>query len=73
VTWRASASKSPDRRRGPAAEASNHAERLDLQAEQDQRIQAQGRAVFYLPALADGIESGGIGVLADELTTQEMV
>jgi len=54
-------------------EASDHVDRLDLQAEQDQRIQAQGRAVFYLPALSGGIEAGGIGVLADELTTQEMV
>jgi hypothetical protein len=54
-------------------EAREHIERLDLQAEQDQRIQAQGRAVFYLPALADGLESGGIAVLADELRVQEMV
>lgn len=55
------------------AEAREHAERLDLQAEQDQRIQHLGRAVFYLPQLADGIESGGIGVLADELATQGMI
>ena len=54
-------------------EASEHIERLDLQAEQDQRIRAQGRAVFYLPALADGLDSGGIGVLAEELVVQEMV
>jgi len=55
------------------AEAAEHLERLDLQGEQDQRIQAQGRAVFYLPALADGLQSGGITVLADELHAQGMV
>ncbi|HNQ07266.1 MAG TPA: ArsA-related P-loop ATPase [Tetrasphaera sp.] len=55
------------------AEAAEHLERLDLQGEQDQRIQAQGRAVFYLTALADGLQSGGITVLADELHAQGMV
>lgn len=54
-------------------EAAEHIDRLNLQAEQDQRIRTQGRAVFYLPALADGLESGGIGVLADELRAQEMI
>lgn len=54
-------------------EAAEHAERLDLQAEQDHRIQEQGRAVFYLPRLTDGTESGGIGVLADELIAQRMI
>ncbi|MCB1300369.1 MAG: AAA family ATPase [Tetrasphaera sp.] len=54
-------------------EAAAHLERLDLQGEQDQRIQEQGRAVFYLPALADGLEAGGIRVLADELHVQGMV
>ncbi|MEI2774549.1 MAG: ArsA-related P-loop ATPase [Tetrasphaera sp.] len=54
-------------------EASEHIDRLDLQSEQDQRIRALGRAVYYLPALADGLETGGIGVLADELRAQEMI
>jgi len=54
-------------------EAAAHLERLDLQAEQDQRIQEQGRKVFYLPALPEGLDSGGITVLADELRAQGMV
>ena len=54
-------------------EAAAHLERLDLQAEQDQRLQEQGRQVFYLPALPEGLDSGGITVLADELHAQGMV
>ncbi len=55
------------------AEANDHLQRLDLQAEQDQRIQDRGRQVYYLPALSEGLDRGGIGVLADELHTQGMV
>ncbi len=54
-------------------EAQAHLERLDLQAEQDQRIQEQGRLVYYLPQLPGGLEAGGLNVLADELHTQGMV
>lgn len=54
-------------------EAADHLARLDLQAEQDQRIQEQGRMVFYLPALPEGLDSGGITVLANDLHAQGMV
>jgi anion-transporting ArsA/GET3 family ATPase len=56
--------------RGLLAEGRAHAERVALEAEMAAEVGAQGLPVLRLPALADGIEEGGIAVLADEMCEQ---
>ncbi|HYN30045.1 MAG TPA: ArsA-related P-loop ATPase [Dermatophilaceae bacterium] len=56
--------------RGLLAEGRAHAERVALESEMSAEIDAAGLPVLRLPALADGIEEGGIAVLADEMCRQ---
>ncbi len=56
---------------GLLAEGRDHVERLALEAEQSELVEAAGLPVHELPFLDDGIEGGGLGRLADELA--EMV
>ena len=56
---------------GLIAEGRDHVERLALEAEQAELIEAAGLPVVELPFLDDGVEGGGLGRLADEL--EEMV
>ncbi len=58
---------------GLLAEAREHGARVALQAEQEKAVLGQGRAVYRLPALPEGLDSGGIHVLADALAEQGMV
>ncbi len=53
-------------------EAREHGTRVALQTEQEALVAAQGRAVYHLPPLAEGLDAGGIAVLADELARQGM-
>jgi Anion-transporting ATPase len=55
---------------GLLAEAAEHADRVALQREQEEVITGLGLPVVRLSALADGIEGGGIRVLADEIHDQ---
>ncbi len=55
---------------GLLSEARDHLDRLDLEAEMEAEVLAQGLPVLRLPSLADGIEEGGVAVLADELSSQ---
>jgi hypothetical protein len=45
-------------------------DRLELQEEMAREIAVAGPPVIELPALADGIEEGGVAVLTDELLAQ---
>ncbi len=56
--------------RGLLAEAAAHLERLDLEEEMRAAILAQDLPVLHLPALAEGIEGGGLAVLSDLLRNQ---
>lgn len=56
--------------RGLMAEARAHAERVQLQSELGTVVAAQGLPVLRLPALSEGVEDGGIAVLADEFCEQ---
>ncbi|KGN41265.1 ArsA family ATPase [Knoellia aerolata] len=56
--------------KGLVSEGRDHALRLDLQDDMAAEIAAAGRPVIELPALTDGVEDGGIAVLADELLDQ---
>jgi anion-transporting ArsA/GET3 family ATPase len=56
--------------KGLLQEGRDHAERVELQEEMSAQIAAQGLPVLSLPTLVDGVEGGGIAVLADELTSQ---
>jgi anion-transporting ArsA/GET3 family ATPase len=58
---------------GLLVEASAHVRRVALQREQEAELLEQERAIYRLPELAEGIEAGGIQVLADELAAQGMV
>ena len=55
---------------GLLREARDHLDRVDLEGEMETEVLAQGLPVLRLPSLADGIEDGGIAVLADELNSQ---
>jgi len=55
---------------GLLQEARDHLDRVALEGEMEAEILAQGLPVLHLPSLADGIEDGGISVLADELVAQ---
>jgi hypothetical protein len=56
--------------KGLVAEGRAHLERLDLEAEMRGEILAQGLPVLHLPALPDGIEGGGLAILAEALEGQ---
>lgn len=56
--------------RGLLEEAADHAERLALEDDMLVAIADQGLPMLHLPALTDGVESGGIAVLADLLLEQ---
>ncbi|GAA4118650.1 ArsA-related P-loop ATPase [Knoellia locipacati] len=56
--------------KGLVQEGRDHALRLELQDEMAKEIAAAGPPVIELPALADGIEEGGVAVLTDELLAQ---
>ncbi|WP_404380186.1 AAA family ATPase [Knoellia locipacati] len=56
--------------KGLIQEGRDHTLRLDLQAEMAREIADAGPPVIELPALADGIEDGGVAVLTDELLAQ---
>jgi anion-transporting ArsA/GET3 family ATPase len=58
---------------GLVTEASEHADRVALQREQEQVLLAQGRQVYRLPMLPEGTDAGGVRVLADALTEQGMI
>src|SRR5580765_2589645 len=58
---------------GLLAEATDHADRVALEAEQREEIAAAGRPAYDLPWLPDGVEGGGLRVLADHLLEQGMV
>ena len=51
-------------------QARDHAERVALEHSLEEDVTALGLAVVTLPALAAGIEDGGVAVLADELAAQ---
>ncbi|MCE1179712.1 MAG: AAA family ATPase [Micrococcales bacterium] len=55
---------------GLLTEAAEHADRVALQREQEADVVAQGLPVYRLPSLPDGLDSGGITVLADALGEQ---
>jgi anion-transporting ArsA/GET3 family ATPase len=55
---------------GLIAEAAEHADRVALQREQEEVVTGLGLPVVRLPALAEGMEGGGIRVLADEIRDQ---
>jgi anion-transporting ArsA/GET3 family ATPase len=55
---------------GLFAEAAEHSDRVALQREQEEVVTGLGLPVVRLPALAEGIEGGGIRVLADALRDQ---
>lgn len=56
--------------RGLMTEARAHAERVQLESELDAEVSAQRLPVLRLPALSEGVEDGGIAVLADEFCRQ---
>lgn len=56
--------------KGLVQEGRDHALRLELQSEMALEIAEAGPPVVQLPALADGVEDGGIAVLTDELLAQ---
>jgi anion-transporting ArsA/GET3 family ATPase len=56
--------------KGLLQEGRDHALRLELQEEMAKEIADAGPPVIELPALADGIEEGGVAVLTDELLAQ---
>lgn len=56
--------------RGLIAEGRAHAARLDLEAAMTAELDAEGLPVLSLPALAEGLDDGGITVLADDLLLQ---
>jgi anion-transporting ArsA/GET3 family ATPase len=55
---------------GLLREAHDHAERVELERELTAEVDALGLPRLTLPALATGVEDGGIAVLADELDAQ---
>ncbi len=55
---------------GLLREARDHLERVALERDMEAEVLDQGLPVLRLPALADGIEEGGIAVIAAELTSQ---
>jgi anion-transporting ArsA/GET3 family ATPase len=58
---------------GLLADARDHADRIRLERDEDAILREQGRLTVRLPQLMDGIDAGGITVLADALTAQGMV
>ena len=55
---------------GLIREATDHLERVALEDEMEDEVLGQGLPVLHLPALSDGIEDGGVAILADELVAQ---
>jgi hypothetical protein len=55
---------------GLLGEAREHAVRVGLERAERRDLDAAGRPVYVLPALADGIDLGGLYRLADELRDQ---
>ncbi|WP_377640137.1 ArsA-related P-loop ATPase [Oryzobacter terrae] len=55
---------------GLLAQGHNHAARVALEHSLEDEVASLGLAVVTLPALASGVEDGGIAVLADELAAQ---
>ncbi|WP_299446028.1 ArsA-related P-loop ATPase [uncultured Phycicoccus sp.] len=55
---------------GLLAEGRAHAQRLALERELTTEVEALGHPVLRLPALAGGVEDGGVSVLADALVEQ---
>lgn len=53
------------------SEAIDHAERLELEAEQETLLAATGRPLRYLSYLPDGVEDGGLSTLAGQLSEPE--
>ena len=58
---------------GLVRDGADHADRVELEHEQDTLLEAQGRMMVRLPLLPEGTEGGGIAVLADRITGQGMV
>jgi anion-transporting ArsA/GET3 family ATPase len=58
---------------GLLEEAAEHADRVELQREQEAVLLDQGRQVYRLPLLPEGTDAGGIRVLADALIEQGMI
>jgi anion-transporting ArsA/GET3 family ATPase len=58
---------------GLLSDARDHADRVDLEREEDAILREEGRLMVRLPQLVDGTEAGGISVLADALAGQGMV
>ncbi|MGE9807277.1 MULTISPECIES: ArsA-related P-loop ATPase [unclassified Janibacter] len=58
---------------GLLAQGRDHLERIGLQAEMEAKVAAAGLPVRRLPHLTDGLDSGGLAVLADALTEQGMI
>ncbi len=56
--------------KGLIQEGRDHVLRLELQEEMAKEVAGAGPPVIELPALADGIEDGGVAVLTDELLAQ---
>ncbi len=57
---------------GLVAEAIDHADRLEVEAEQEAVLAGTGLPRFHLPLLAAGVEDGGLSVLADVLAEEGM-
>jgi hypothetical protein len=55
---------------GLLSEAHDHADRVELERSLTDEVASQGLPTVSLPVLAQGIEDGGIAVLADELLAQ---
>ena len=55
---------------GLLAEAHDHAERVTLELSLADEVAALGLPRVDLPALAAGVEDGGVAALADELVEQ---
>ncbi len=58
---------------GLIVEATEHADRVALEAEQREVIAGAGRPAYDLPWLPDGVEGGGLRLLADALLEQGLV
>lgn len=51
-------------------EGTAHAERMRLEDEQFATVEAQGRPVYVLPPLREGVDADGVRILAQELADQ---
>ncbi|MEO7069439.1 MAG: ArsA-related P-loop ATPase [Nostocoides sp.] len=57
---------------GLISEATDHADRIALEADQREVVAEAGRPAYDLPWLPDGVEGGGLRLLADLLVEQGM-